>query len=369
MNDNIHITTSESFLHNLNSVISSPNIEVRGSITKELVAQNIFISDPLYRCYFVKGRNDNIFSKIAETLWMLQGRDDVKWLSYYLPRAEQFSDDGVTWRGAYGPRLRRYKGFRYNVDQLSNVIKILQEDSNSRRAIISIFDPSEDMCKTKDVPCNNWLHFLMRQGKLNLHISQRSCDILWGYSGIDTFSWSVLLQMMAYWLDLEVGYTHHFISSLHLYERHFNRATNLLDNNKDFSDIYVKYPNIYTPYFSTHFDDLDAKLWFLFDIENNSREVPDQSEFELIKRLEDEFLEECCRMLFIYIYYNRFLEVGNSYTYNFENLGFLIHNLIPDSDFRIACIEYITRKNNSIFKYVDLTDTEKDIFCNYYKRL
>jgi len=103
-----------------------------------------------------------------------------------------------TWRGAYGPRLRNWFG----VDQVAAVFQLLRADHASRRAVINLFDPSRDFAQSKDVPCNNWLHFLIRDGHLVLNVVTRSNDIMWGFSGINTFEWSVLHEMMAFWLGV-----------------------------------------------------------------------------------------------------------------------------------------------------------------------
>jgi thymidylate synthase len=195
-------------------------IDVRGSSTIEVTAQLIEIERVRERCVIVPGRNNNVFATIAETMWVLSGRNDLAYLSEYLPRAEDFSDDGKTWRAGYGKRLRNWNG----VDQLSQIVRILSEDPNSRRAVITLFDPDRDFIETKDVPCNNWLHFLIRDGTLELHVAARSTDLWWGFSGINAFEWSVLLEMMAFWLGVEVGRLTFFTSSLHLYKRHLRRA-------------------------------------------------------------------------------------------------------------------------------------------------
>jgi hypothetical protein len=157
-------------------------------------------------------------------MWVVGGRDDVAFLERYLPRAPEYSDDGLIWRGAYGPRLRDWSG----VDQVDEIRKLLLTHPESRRAVAVLFDPARDYQQTKDVPCNNWLHFLQRKGQLDMNVTIRSNDILWGFSGINTFEWSVLHEMMAFWLGLDVGQVTFFISSLHLYDVHQQRGARVL---------------------------------------------------------------------------------------------------------------------------------------------
>ena len=82
-------------------------ISVRGSQTREVVARHTRLERPLERHLFVPERNDDVFAQVAETLWVLAGRDDVAWLERYLPRAREFSDDGEIWRAAYRPAAAR----------------------------------------------------------------------------------------------------------------------------------------------------------------------------------------------------------------------------------------------------------------------
>lgn len=157
-------------------------------------------------------------------MWVIAGRNDLSLLSAYLERAIDFSDDGLSWRAGYGPRLRNWNG----IDQLVEIVKILREDPLSRRAVASIYDPDRDFVESRDIPCNNWLHFLMRDGRLDLHVAARSTDIWWGFSGINAFEWTLLLEVMARWLNCVPGRLVFFSSSLHLYARHFDRASRLL---------------------------------------------------------------------------------------------------------------------------------------------
>jgi thymidylate synthase len=202
----------------------------RAGATKELTFQHFTITHPLEREIVIPGRKANIAAQIAETMWVLSGRNDIEWLSAYLPRAAEFSDDGKTWRAGYGPRLRKWsRGMTIGaspmfVDQMQEVISLLVEDPSTRRAVMSIFDPAVDYQDSKDIPCNNWLHFLARDGFLDLHVAIRSNDLVWGWSGINQFEWSVLLEVVAAYSNLGVGRIHYAVSSLHIYERHWDRS-------------------------------------------------------------------------------------------------------------------------------------------------
>lgn len=142
------------------------SVDVRGYKTLELHPCLIEITNPQKRTLLYPRRGNNPFATLAETMWVLSGRNDVKWLSMFLSRAKEFSDDynsetgeGV-WRAGYGPRIRNWQGFNgkgdiVTVDQLEFVINQLKKDSGTRQAVISIWDPAKECTvgSTKDFPC------------------------------------------------------------------------------------------------------------------------------------------------------------------------------------------------------------------------
>src|SRR5699024_2288791 len=75
----------------------------------------------------------------------------------------------------------------------------------------------------KDVPCNDIISFQSRLGELHAHVFVRSNDLMWGWSGINAFEWSVLQEVIAGILGIEVGTLTFSISSLHAYDRHWSK--------------------------------------------------------------------------------------------------------------------------------------------------
>ncbi len=219
----------------------------------EFMHTGITITRPWQRELTLAARKANIAAQIAETMWILAGRNDVEFLSHYLPRARDFSDNGSTWRAGYGPRLRNWTGVdpycpdhgdhettydrcsceNRSTDQLAEVVRLLRQDPLTRRAVMSIWDPAVDFADSKDIPCNNWLSFSNRLGKLDLHVAIRSNDLMWGWSGINAFEWSALLEIVAGLVGVEVGSIHYSTTSLHLYEQHWAKARKIVDANED----------------------------------------------------------------------------------------------------------------------------------------
>jgi thymidylate synthase len=205
---------------------------------------------------------------------------------------------------------------------------------------------------SKDVPCNNWLHFMVRENKLHMNIAVRSNDIIWGFSGINTFEWSVLQEMLAFWLGAETDSAYYFISSFHLYQRHFERASNIIHKEKektlyDFGFMPSK--------FRTPFSELSNVFsnWFAIETKMRNSKVSLEPDIQAIT---DDFLRNCLSMLNIY---NLYLNGVKS-----DTLFNLIADL-PISDFRIGAIEYFTRK----FKSKDLrqfSEPERHFFDYFW---
>lgn len=214
----------------------------RNGRVMEATHVGIRLDKPWQREILLPGRKANIAAQIAESMWVLAGRNDIGFLSHYLPRAADFSDDGATWRAGYGPRLRKWdnlpRGSRTSgqagpVDQLACVVELLRRDPLSRRAVMSIFDPTVDFAESKDIPCNNWLSFSNRLGKLDLHVAIRSNDLMWGWSGINAFEWSVLQEVVAGMLGIQIGSLHFSVTSLHLYQQHWAKARRIADEDTE----------------------------------------------------------------------------------------------------------------------------------------
>ena len=202
-----------------------------GNRVMERLHETVALLEPWMRYSLLPQRRASLPAQIAETMWVLAGRNDVEWLSHYLPRAPEFSDDGEVWRGGYGPRLRHFDG----IDQVKHVVDLLKKDPLTRRAVISIYDPNIDSQPGKDIPCNDFISFQSRLGALNMHVFVRSNDLMWGWSGINTFEWSVLQEVIASILGIGVGHLTFSISSLHVYDRHWKRMRELHEAYPDVS--------------------------------------------------------------------------------------------------------------------------------------
>lgn len=160
-------------------------------------------------------REVNPFSLCYELLWTLAGRNDVDPIAYYTPRMREFSDDGVTWHGAYGHRWRTHFGR----DQLVDAVARLCTNQTDRRVALAMWDARVDGTGGgKDYPCNTHAYFAVRSGRLDLTVCNRSNDMLWGLLGANYVVFSGLLEYVAQWTGLPVGRYHHVTNDLHVYE-------------------------------------------------------------------------------------------------------------------------------------------------------
>lgn len=211
--------------HNL--LEQGDEIGSRNGRVKEFLNAQVVITQPQRREVLSLNRKANVFAQIAETMWILAGRNDIEWLGAYLPRAKDYSDDGEVWRGGYGPRIR---GGYFGFDQVQHIVSLLKNDPASRRAVIAIYEPTTDASPGKDIPCNDFLQFQSRLGALHLTVTVRSNDVMWGWSGINAFEWSTLLEIVANLLGIRVGTLTFNIGNLHLYEPHWGKASRIADD-------------------------------------------------------------------------------------------------------------------------------------------
>ncbi len=189
----------------------------RGMATVEVLGAHLCLTDPRRRLVdLAPVRVLNPAFAAAEALWILSG-SDAPWIYTYNRRLLDYADDGRL-RGAYGPRLRCWSGGSgRRVDQLDQVRRLLARDPDSRQAVVQLFDPGRDSAGHKDVPCTLGYRFYVRDGRLQMHTTMRSQDLWLGFC-YDVFAATVLQELLASWLGVELGKYHHHVDSLHLYQ-------------------------------------------------------------------------------------------------------------------------------------------------------
>lgn len=234
-----------SFLIGVSKLLRKEGVrrETRGSVCFELPEPAMFkITNPQAREVTIPERKWNRTLPYAESLWIASGRNDMAYITHYLARMKDFSDDSLYMRGGYGPRYRDYNGEKNDyqiesinvrqsgsVDQLRYVIECFKADAETRRAVMSFGDPMKDdfdsegnLKLTKDIPCTRELHFMKQSGadKLDLIVRMRSNDLIWGASAVNVFNYTFMLEYVTAILGMKVGNYYHIADNLHYYDRH-----------------------------------------------------------------------------------------------------------------------------------------------------
>jgi thymidylate synthase len=183
----------------------------RGANT-ELLGVTLRLTDPRARISRSEDRG-RPFSAVGELLWYLIGSDQLEFIKPYIPRYEEDAVDGVL-PGAYGPRLF---GMHGKHDQVANVIRLLSNSPGSRRAVIQLFDASDIATRPPEIPCTTTIQFHARGNLLHMSVTMRSNDAYWGLPH-DVFCFTMIQEMMARRLGLELGQYIHHAGSLHVYD-------------------------------------------------------------------------------------------------------------------------------------------------------
>jgi len=160
-----------------------------------------------------------LFSCLGELLWYLSASNELKFIEHYIGGYGKFSDDRKTIFGAYGPRIFG-EGDRA---QIRHVIELLRSRPDSRQAVVQIFDRGDLLEPHKDVPCTCTLQFMLRENRLQLLTTMRSNDAWLGLPH-DIFCFTMIQELVARSLGVELGDYMHFAGSLHLYASDIEKA-------------------------------------------------------------------------------------------------------------------------------------------------
>jgi len=166
----------------------------------------------------------HIRSIIYELLWFLAGDTNVKYLN----------DNGVTiwdeWADKNGD-LGHIYGYQWrnwpaadgrHIDQITNVVRSLRENPDSRRHIVSAWNPGE-LDKMALPPCHALFQFYVAGGRLSCQLYQRSADVFLGVP-FNIASYALLTLMMAQVTGLRAGDFVHTLGDAHIYLNHLEQV-------------------------------------------------------------------------------------------------------------------------------------------------
>lgn len=173
-------------------------------------------------------------SIVHELLWFISGDTNIRYLQENGVRIwNQWADENGDLGPVYGKQWRDWNG--ESIDQLQRVIQQLKENPNSRRMMVSAWNPSvlpdtsrsfaENVANGKAAlpPCHALFQFYVADNKLSCQLYQRSADVFLGVP-FNIASYALLTQMIAQVCDLEVGDFIHSFGDVHIYQNHVEQV-------------------------------------------------------------------------------------------------------------------------------------------------
>jgi thymidylate synthase len=163
-------------------------------------------------------------SLLHEVLWYLSGDNHIRNLRKHTKIWDAWADENGVLETAYGYYWRHFPSAHKNengewvvreVDQIQYVIDEIKRNPNSRRLVISAWEPG-NATTSKLPPCHYTFVFNVNDGKLNCHLTQRSGDIALGIP-FNLAAYSLLTQVIAQQVGLELGEFGHTIVDAHIY--------------------------------------------------------------------------------------------------------------------------------------------------------
>ncbi len=195
----------------------------------------------------VSTKKCNLKAIISELLWFLEGSTDERRLAeiHYSDLRENLIDKKTVWTAnadeqgvflgyknndlikelgpVYGAQWRSWKGTNgENIDQVSELIKQIKTNPDSRRLILSAWNVAE-IEKMALPPCHTFFQFYVANGKLSCQLYQRSADIFLGVP-FNIASYALLTMMIAQVCALKLGDFIHTFGDAHLYLNHIEQA-------------------------------------------------------------------------------------------------------------------------------------------------
>ncbi|APS37557.1 thymidylate synthase [Salegentibacter sp. T436] len=173
-------------------------------------------------------------SIIYELLWFLKGDTNVEYLQENGVRIwNEWADENGDLGPVYGKQWRNWNG--EEIDQIKEIIETLKKNPNSRRMLVSAWNPSvlpdssksfsENVANGKAAlpPCHAFFQFYVADGKLSLQLYQRSADVFLGVP-FNIASYALLTMMMAQVCGYEAGDFIHTFGDVHIYSNHMDQV-------------------------------------------------------------------------------------------------------------------------------------------------
>ena len=158
-------------------------------------------------------------SIIYELLWFLKGETNIAYLKEHgVSIWNEWADENGELGPVYGKQWRSWQGADGVVDQISDLIKQIRANPDSRRLIVSAWNVA-DLPKMALMPCHTLFQFYVADRKLSCQLYQRSADVFLGVP-FNIASYALLTMMIAQVCDLDPGEFIHTFGDVHIYNNH-----------------------------------------------------------------------------------------------------------------------------------------------------
>ncbi|MFU1520063.1 thymidylate synthase [Vreelandella alkaliphila] len=197
-------------------------------------------------------------SIIHELLWFLKGDTNIGYLKEHGVRIwDEWADESGNLGPVYGYQWRSWPSPNGgSVDQISNVLEQIRKTPQSRRLIVSAWNPGQ-VDEMKLPPCHCLFQFYVANGRLSCQLYQRSADIFLGVP-FNIASYALLLSMVAQVTGLEPGEFVHTLGDAHLYSNHLEQAREQLSRTPKAPPRLSLNPQV-TNLFDFTFDDINIE--------------------------------------------------------------------------------------------------------------
>ena len=161
---------------------------------------------------------------VCELIWFLRGETNIAFLKEHgVTIWDPWADESGELGPVYGKQWRSWPApDGRSIDQLGDVVERIRRDPDSRRLVVSAWNPAEieDMALP---PCHALFQFYVAEGKLSCQLYQRSADLFIGVP-FNIASYALLTHMVAHVTGLEAGELVHTFGDVHLYNNHLEQA-------------------------------------------------------------------------------------------------------------------------------------------------
>ena len=193
-------------------------------------------------------------SIVHELLWFLKGDTNIAYLTENgVSIWNEWADENGELGPVYGAQWRSWPAPGGEmIDQVANVFNQIRSNPDSRRLIVSAWNPAE-VDNMALPPCHCLFQFYVLEGKLSCQLYQRSADIFIGVP-FNIASYALLTMMMAQATGLEVGEFVHTLGDAHIYSNHIEQADEQLSRTPYALPTMAINPDV-TDIFGFHFED------------------------------------------------------------------------------------------------------------------